>query len=330
MICIDDSAVQGSSIELIHPFGKRVISHVIHDIDGTHSLIRNWHPVMSLSIYWAMTCGFPPDYDSDDHLRKLIGRVGKEPLPETDKICHENAGFSALTQLEYGVRRAMELGTVPARLLTLTDDDRRKNSEIIRRIQAGLERFPDIHESPAVTRFIEEHTPRLFQLYEKILNGACRDRNTADAWEHPEKWRVPGSLEFIKYLHELGCLNYFVTGAVVYEGGGMLEEVQAVGFEVGPGKMIEELHGSTWDRKMPKDEVMRDLYAKATIDPRHALVVGDGRTEIKAGVDMGSITISRLPKTERRLREIHTSLGVHLIVQDYTDPALHRLIYAGR
>lgn len=327
MIYIDDSVLRGSRVELVHPFGKRQITHVIHDIDGTHSLIRNWHPVMSLSIYYAMTCGFPADYDSDENLRKLIAEVGRKPLPESDKICHENAGFSAITQLEYGVRRAIELNTVPASLLNLTNDDRKNNSIIIRRIQDGQERFPDIHESPAILRFIEEHTPRLFRLYEKILNSACRDRNTADAWEHPEKWRVPGSMEFIKYLHEIGCLNYFVTGAVVYEGGGMLEEVQAVGFEVGPGKMIEELHGSSWDRKMPKDEVMRDLYEKAKIDPLRVVVVGDGRTEIKAGVDMGSVTISRLARTEKRLREIHTALGVHILLEDYTDPVLKKLLY---
>ncbi|MCF6176647.1 MAG: hypothetical protein L3J71_12870 [Victivallaceae bacterium] len=57
MIVIDDAKIVGSAVELINPFGKREITHVIHDIDGTHSLIRDWPPVMSLAMHWAMTCG---------------------------------------------------------------------------------------------------------------------------------------------------------------------------------------------------------------------------------------------------------------------------------
>ena len=36
------------SIELVNSFSKREIKYVFHDIDGTHSLIRDWVPVMTL------------------------------------------------------------------------------------------------------------------------------------------------------------------------------------------------------------------------------------------------------------------------------------------
>jgi phosphoglycolate phosphatase-like HAD superfamily hydrolase len=329
MATLDDSRISArqSRIEVIHPVGRRTITHVMHDIDGTHSLIRDWPPVMSLTIHWAMTCGLAEDFDSDENLRNLVARVGAEPLPETDRFCVESAGLSALTQMEYGIRRAIQLGNIPPNApFRLTPDVERGNAEIVRRIWNGQDRFDDIAEPPELLAFIHERTPRLFKLYEKILNQACRDRNTADAWKNPAKWRVPGSMEFMRYLHEIGCRNYFVTGAVIYPEGGMFEEVQALGFEVGPGKMVDAVLGSSWDRKMPKVEVMRELCETHRIDPCHVLVLGDGRTEIQAAVEMGSVAISRLPANACRQRELHIQIGTNYIVEDWTDPLLQELI----
>ncbi|MCX7016910.1 MAG: hypothetical protein NTW86_30855, partial [Candidatus Sumerlaeota bacterium] len=271
MAYLDDTlAGDAADIEFVNPIGRREIVCAIHDIDGTHSLIRDWPPVMSLSIHWAMTCGLTEDFDSEENLRRLIDRVGAEPLPETDQFCIESAGLSALTQMEYGIRRAVEMGSVPEEAgLSLTPEQRGANASIAKRIWNGEERFDNVAEPQVLRDFIAQRTPRLFRLYERILNGACRDRNTADAWKHPAKWRVPGSMEFMQHLHAIGCLNYFVTGAVIYESGGMFEEVQAVGFDVGPGRMVEGLRGSSWDRKMPKDEVIRELLAELAIDPRN-------------------------------------------------------------
>ncbi|HOX06047.1 MAG TPA: HAD family hydrolase [Planctomycetota bacterium] len=329
MLVIDDRGLERGApgLEVVRPVGLRRITHAIHDIDGTHSLIRDWPPVMSLSIHWAMTCGLRDDFDSPAQLRELIARVGREKLEETDRFCVESAGLSALTQMEFGIRRAIELGNVPADpRLALSVEERRGNSEIIRRIWAGQERFLDVAQPAGLIAFIAERSGRLFKLYEAVLNGACRDRNTADARKHPAKWRVPGALEFMERLHAMGCRNYFVTGAVLYAGGGMLEEVEAVGFEVGPGKAVEALLGSSWDRKMPKDEVMRELFAREGIDPKAALVIGDGRTEIAAGASFGSVCLSRLPEDARRQRELHRELGTNYILRDYTVPELHRLL----
>ena len=328
MIIIDDSKLKDSSIKLLNSFGKREITHIIHDIDGTHSLIREWPPVMSLSMNWAMTCGLDDNFDSDENMRALINRVGKKDLPETDRLCIEFAGYSALTQLEYGIRRGFEIGNYPQKLKKFISPEFLKtNAEILELMHRGIELFDDIQEPSEIKLFIKETSPRLFKFYEKILNGACRDKNTLDARKHPEKWRVPGSMRFMTHLKNLGCVNYFVTGAVVYQNGGMLEEVEACGFEVGPGKLVESMLGSTWDEKIPKDKCIKEIMAERKLDPEKVLVVGDGRTEIKVGVDMGAVTISRIPEKEELLRKIHTELKTNMIVEDYTDPAFLNMFY---
>ncbi|MFC1479191.1 HAD family hydrolase [Planctomycetota bacterium] len=328
-VILDDTSIPGNAdIEIVNPAGRRTLTHVIHDIDGTHSLIRDWPPVMSLVIHWAMNSGLNDDFDSDENLRELIQQVGKEPLEEINRFCVESAGLSALTQMEFGIRRGIQLGNIPEIPgLTLTPELTKNNEVIIERIWEGEERFDDIAEPPELIAFINERTPRLFMLYEKVLNEACRDRNTALAWKHPEKFLVPGSLEFITYLHSIGLKNYFVTGSVIYEDGGMAEEVEALGFKVGPDKMIEHLIGSSWDRKLPKDEVIADLFKELGVDPSQTLVIGDGRREIMAGTNMGCVTMSRLPVDAPRLRELHIEIGTNYIVNDYTDPVLMKMIH---
>ena len=325
----DDRILQADpgNVTVVRPVGERRITHVLHDIDGTHSLLRDWPPVMSLCLHWAMTGGLREDFDASASAAALVARVGREPLPETDRFCVESAGLSALTQMEFAIRRALELGRVTPGVAPVLDDaGRRTNAEIVRRIWDGVERFDDLPEAPAVRRFIDERTPRLFRLYETVLNGACRDRNTADARRDPERWQVAGSMAFMRHLHAIGCRNYFVTGAVIYRDGGMFEEVEALGFEIGPGRMIEGLVGSSWDRKLPKEELMAELCRAQGVNPRHVLVVGDGRSEIKAGAEMGAVTISRLPPDAARARELHIQLGTHCILPDYTHPALRRAL----
>ncbi|MBN1808089.1 MAG: hypothetical protein JW909_03410 [Planctomycetes bacterium] len=329
MAIYDDTflADDPGGIELVNPAGRRRITHAVHDIDGTHSLIRDWPPVMALSIHWAMTGGLDEDFDSEDNLKALIDRVGKEELEEAYRFSITSAGLSAITQMEYGIRRAVELGNIPAGAgLELSQEDLRNNAAIIRRMWEGEERFDDVAEPQALTAFINERTPRLFRLYEAVLNGACRDRNTAAAWKSPEDWRVPGSMEFMAHLHDCGVENFFVTGAVVYEDGGMYEEVKALGFEIGPGKMVVSLEGSSWDTKLPKGEVMERLFSTRGIDPACAVVLGDGRTEIKAGVEMGCVTVSRLDRDAGVQRQLHRGFGTNLVVEDFSDPRLWRLI----
>jgi len=331
MVILDDTGLPDrvGGLEIVRRVGRRVITHAVHDIDGTHSLIRDWPPVMSLVLHYAMTSGLPDDFDSPENLARLVARVGAEALPETDRYCVESAGLSALTQMEWAVRRGLEEGSVRLAGGPLSAEEAETNSEIIRRIWQGQERFPDLPESARVSAYLARQTPRLFRLYEEVLNQASRDRNVARAREDPEAWRVPGSLALLARLHRAGVKSYFVTGAVTTDADpptGMLEEVLAVGIEVGPGRLVEALWGSSWDRKMPKDEVMQELLSELAVSGASVLVIGDGRSEVQAGVQLGAAVMSRLPVEAKRQRELHRGLGTNYLVPDYTEPALTRLL----
>ena len=334
MMILDDTNLPDrvGELEVVRRVGRRPISHVFHDIDGTHSLIRDWPPVMSALISWVIANGMPEGYDREEKVAHIAARIEALRAEETDRFAVESAGLAAGTQMEWAIRRALQEGTLSLAGGPLEAEEGATNAEIIRRIWEGCERWGDLSDSPRVRDFVAAHTPRLFHLYEAVLARASRDRNLAAAREDPAPWRVPGSLAFLRRLHAAGVRNHFVTGSVmstVQRPEGMLEEVIALGFEVGPGKMIESAHGSDWDRKMPKDEVMRGLLADLDISGEQVLIVGDGRSEVQAGAAMGAVVLSRLAAEAHRLRELHRELGTNYIVCDYREPALERLLRQG-
>lgn len=252
----------------------------------------------------------------------MVSLCGVETLKETDRFCVESAGLSALTQMEWAIHRNQEF--------TNGKYNSTVNSEIIRRIWSGEERFESFNEPAEYLSYIAENTPKLFKVYEQVLNRFCRNKNLKEAKENPEKFLVVGSMEFMEYLHKNGIKNYFVTGAVVDKSTpkpmGMYEEVLSLGFKIGEGKTVEDILGSTWDEKIPKEEVMRRLMYDLGIKGENILVVGDGRSEIYAGVAIGAVTVSVLPKNAKRQRELHTLLGTNMIISDYTAPDLEKII----
>ena len=296
----------------VKDFGLREIKYAFHDIDGTHSLIRDWPPVMSIVLHYASENGVPEGYDNQENLRKIIDKTGTEKLPETDAFCIESAGLSALTQMEWALRRAIDKGVID---IVCDKQDNKRKIELIR---SGVEEF-DTPDTAELKEFLSIHTPRLFKFYEKVLNGYCRDKNLVLAKQDPNKFLVKGSMEFMKYLHDNGVKNYFVTGAVVEKGMGMHEEVETLGFEIGSGKIIEDLIGSTWTDKIPKDQIMEKLLVTLGADGKNVLVIGDGRSEISAGVKMGALCISRLEKNDTFRRNLHKNLGSNIVVESYLE-----------
>ncbi|MBQ8861750.1 MAG: HAD family hydrolase [Clostridia bacterium] len=303
---------ENSSACIVGAFGEREILYAFHDIDGTHSLIRDWQPVMSIVLHYVSERGVPEGYDSEENVQKLISLAGTNPLPETDSFCIESAGLSALTQMEWSIRRAIDKGHIE---IPCNKEENRRKIDMIRRGQETFE-TPD---TPEMCEFLAVHTPRLFKFYEKVLNGFCRDKNLALAKKHPERFIVKGSKEFLAYLHEHGVKNYFVTGAVVEKGMGMHEEVETLGFEIGKGKLVEDLIGSTWTDKIPKDKIMEKLLKALGADGKNVLVIGDGRSEISAGVKMGALCISRLEENDTFRRNLHTKLGTNILVESYLE-----------
>lgn len=303
----------------VRDFGERNILYAFHDIDGTHSLIRDWPPVMSIVLDYISRGGVPDGYDSEENLHKIIAATGTKPLPETDRFCIESAGLSALTQMEWAIRRAIDADKIDVPC------DHADNRDKIARIGRGEEVF-DVPDTPELSAFLAAHTPRLFKFYEKVLNGYCRDRNLVLAKQNPDRFTVKGSKRFLTYLCDHGVKNYFVTGAVVEKGMGMHEEVEALGFGIGPGEIIEDIIGSTWTDKLPKDVIMEKLLMTLGARGENVLVAGDGRSEIAAGAKMGALCISRLSADDTYRRELHRTLGTHLIVSDFDDPELYRMM----
>lgn len=53
-----------TTTQIINPIKNRKIVCAFHDIDGTHSLIRNWPPVMSRVLYDTVHNGIPDNLES--------------------------------------------------------------------------------------------------------------------------------------------------------------------------------------------------------------------------------------------------------------------------
>ena len=308
---IRDPGPGAGRVERVTPFAPREITHAFHDIDGTHSRIRDWGPVMTLVTGAVSRYGmFPGD---PREVAAALRRHRDEDFPEARRFAVESAGLSALTQMEWALRCARRR----------TGESSPLNEEIISRIWRGEEKFAAAGESPEAPEKLAAESSRLFRAYEILLLEMCRDRNLAAARVDPESWRIPGSMDFLESLRAAGVKNYFVTGAVVEHDpqgrplGTMAEEVAVLGYTVGPGELMESFRGSAWNEKLPKLEIMKKICAEEHIDPAHVLVTGDGRSEIAAGVALGCVTLSRLDEDARRAREIHRELGTDMIVPDY-------------
>lgn len=313
-------------VELVTPFEPREILCAFHDIDGTHSLIREWMPPMALILGWVVEHGLPPP-DRVEAFERIFS--ARDRISEAARsFAVESAGLSGLTQMEWALRCALEAGTISG-----ISFDRRINREILDGIEHGRELFDGYEEPAAVRQLVREYAPELFRIYEKLLLAMSRDRNLAAARREPENWRVPGSMRFLRELRQAGIRNYFVTGAVVERdqagnpSGTMFEEISALGYEIGPGRLLEGLVGSSWQEKLPKRQIMLNLCRKLGISPEHLLVVGDGRSEIASGVEFGAVTVSRLPASASRAREIHTALKTNFILDRYS-PELFPALFA--
>ena len=303
--------ITSDNIEVVRNFTPREIKYVFHDIDGTHSLIRDWVPVMTLVTGAVAAYGMFPG--SAAEVAKAISMHSPSEFPEAERFAVESAGLSALTQMEWALRMSYRI----------TNNSTPLNEKIIQAIWQGEERFENAGESPEELAELKKQSSELFHVYEILLLEMCRNKNLAAAKENPTAWQVPGSMEFLQYLYRNGVKNYFVTGAVVeYDKenqptGSMAEEVAALGYAIGENLLIEKFCGSSWHTKQPKVEIMRQLCETENIQPENLLIVGDGRSEIAAAAALGAAAMSRLDKTAVKQREIHRKIGTDIIVQDY-------------
>lgn len=312
MLTVDPEKIS-SPIELVTPFEKRQITHAFFDIDGTCSLIREWVPVMALVTGFVARNGMP-DLTDPREIAAQISTGSPEDFPEGFRFAVESAGLSALTQMEWALRCAAENGK-----LRLPALNKAVNRQIIEAIWQGEELFDDHIETPELRKTLAEKSSILFKAYEILLLSMCRDRNLAAARKDPQRFLVPGIVEFMSFLRDHGVRNYFVTGAVVEPDGTgtMFEEIEALGLAPAPGGLAERLIGSSWNEKLPKDKIMEQLVLSEGISGKSLLVVGDGRSEVAAGVKLGALVISRLNNNDLRQREIHRRLHTNMIIDHY-------------
>ena len=92
------------------------------------------------------------------------------------------------------------------------------------------------------------------------------------------------------------------------------------------GEIIEDIIGSTWTEKLPKDVIMERLLETLGAKGENVIVVGDGRSEISAGVKMGALCVSRLGKNEEYKRALHKRLGTDIIIESFNDPDFRELM----
>lgn len=70
---------------------------------------------------------------------------------------------------------------------------------------------------------------------------------------------------------------------------------------------------------------MKRLAKQMGLDGKSILVIGDGRSEISAGAELGAAMISRLSEDAVYQRELHKKLGTNVIVADYTSEDLYKM-----
>ena len=66
-------------------------------------------------------------------------------------------------------------------------------------------------------------------------------------------------------------------------------------------------------------QIMEKLLTALGAEGKNVLVIGDGRSEISAGVKMGALCVSRLEKNDTFRRNLHTLLGTNILVESYLE-----------
>ena len=189
IVCPIHNTVENA--EVVNTFEPRKITHVFHDIDGTHSLIRDWPPVMALVNDAIARYGmFPGDARQ---IADAIAQHRGEVFEEAYRFAIESAGLSALTQMEWALRMARRLNNSSSEI----------NEKIIAAIWRGEELFEDSGESAEELELMQQQATELFRAYEILLLEMCRDKNLAAARIDPTAWQVPGSVDFMQFLHRL-------------------------------------------------------------------------------------------------------------------------------
>ena len=168
-------------------------------------------------------------------------------------------------------------------------------------------------------------TPQTAESYKRqyLARLSERIRHRADleaGRQPPERFRVPGALEFMAALHARGVACYVTSGT---DEIAVREEVALLGL----APLIADLRGAREDGSDAKRVVIEHLAAKRCLSTGELAVIGDGRAEIEYARAAGGLAVG-VASTEdgpagmdAHKRSLLIAAGADIIIPDFRQPA---------
>ncbi|HJR80563.1 MAG TPA: HAD family hydrolase [Anaerolineales bacterium] len=136
----------------------------------------------------------------------------------------------------------------------------------------------------------------------------------------PERFRVPGALEFVAALHARDVACYIASGT---DETAVREEVALLGL----APLIAGLRGAREDGSDAKHVVINHLAARHRLSTGELAVIGDGSAEIEyaraaSGLAIGvASTEDERSGIDARKRSLLIAAGADVIIPDFSQPA---------
>jgi phosphoglycolate phosphatase-like HAD superfamily hydrolase len=153
------------------------------------------------------------------------------------------------------------------------------------------------------------------------LSERIRHRTDLEAGRQPpERFRVPGALEFVAALHARGVACYIASGT---DETAVREEVALLGL----APLIVDLRGAREDGSDAKLVVIDRLTAKHRLSTGELAVIGDGPAEIEYAQAAGGLAIGVASTEDDRAdidvqkRSLLIAAGADVIIPDFSQPA---------
>src|SRR5215207_7304117 len=167
-------------------------------------------------------------------------------------------------------------------------------------------------------------TPQSAEAYKHqyLVRLSERIRHRADleaGRQPPERFRVPGALEFVAALHARGVTCTIASGT---DETAVREEVALLGL----APLIADLRGAREDGSDAKRVVIDRLTAKHRLSTGELAVIGDGRAEMEyarvaSGLAIGVASSEERAGIDARKRSLLIAAGADVIIPDFSQPA---------
>ena len=159
------------------------------------------------------------------------------------------------------------------------------------------------------------------QQYLARLSERIRHRADLEAGRQPpERFHVPGALEFVATLHARGVACYIASGT---DETAVREEAALLGF----APLITDLRGAQEDGSDAKGIVIDRLTTNHRLSTGELAVIGDGPAEIEyaraaSGLAIGvASTEDERSGVDSRKRSLLIAAGADVIIPDFNQPA---------